>query len=74
MSFFQDPFTGPIFFLLCYPPPLDKNEGCQARDTGFELEMVFGTRSLASQKLSQLLSHRDGEQIELYLCGQMVSK
>lgn len=56
---FRIPLQGQFFPLICYPPPLDKNESCQAQDTGFELEMPFGTRSLASQ----LLRRKDDEQM-----------
>lgn len=59
---FRIPLQGQFFPLICYPPPLDKNESCQAQDTGFELEMPFGTRSLASAKSPQLLRHKDDEQ------------
>lgn len=66
---FRIPLQGQFFPLICYPPPLDKNESCQAQDTGFELEMPFGTRSLASAKSPQLLKHKDDEQTEQDLCG-----
>lgn len=60
---FRIPLQGQFFPLICYTPPLDKNESCQAQDRGFELEMPFGTRSLASAKSSQLLRHKDDEQM-----------
>lgn len=63
MSFFRDPFTGPIFFFSYVTHPfLIKMKADQGQHTDFELvRCSFGIRNHVSPKLPNFLSHRYDE-------------